>query len=236
MKTLLRLLFPLFITSTSFARPESLACRIAFLSESGLTYPSALDSLAPKGTMSIITEREYGILERKAYAKHGDNTVAAKKELQRHLDSFGRGLLRENQASEILASLGYEVIRNPDQLPELREHYNELKRRDGLLPKRRPDLILEKKIFDIYSPETRRLGVIAKRVHKKSYSDQSRRIVINLFDIYSHPLNVDLGDLADILVQVDSGLIEVLVLTGTISSPRVVRIFPLGGHFSANSQ
>ena len=60
--------------------------------------------------------------------------------------------------------------------------------------------------------------------------------MINLFDIYSHPLNVDLGDLADILVQVDSGLIEVLVLTGTISSPRVVRIFPLGGHFSANSQ
>ncbi len=77
-----------------------------------------------------------------------------------------RGLERENETAVALAKAGYDVEQNPNV--------------EG---KRNPDLRIEGKVFDVYSPDYgTRLRNIFSTVRDKVVDEQARRIVINLDD------------------------------------------------------
>jgi len=75
-----------------------------------------------------------------------------------------RGLARENDAADILAKAGYDVDQNPD-VPGTRN----------------PDLRIEGRVFDVYSPD---YGTSAKSIFAavklKAATGQATRVVINL--------------------------------------------------------
>ncbi len=80
-------------------------------------------------------------------------------------DSTIRALKRENESAKLLAENGYDVYQNP-----------------GHINGKYPDLLLEGKVFDVYSPSSSNPRNIAAAIESKVLSGQTNRIVLNLDD------------------------------------------------------
>ena len=80
-------------------------------------------------------------------------------------EATARSLRRENEAAQILARAGYNVIQNP---PKLKNGAN-------------PDYLIEGQLFDCYAPATINDQTITGTIDKK-VPRQAERLVFNLAD------------------------------------------------------
>ncbi|WP_371688560.1 hypothetical protein [Micromonospora sp. KC207] len=126
-----------------------------------------------------------------------------------------RSLQRENEAANILADKGYRVQQNPNQVEAAAAR---AKTGDVGKPTSKPDMLVEGKVFDVYSPSVvKKVRGIWTEASKKVDGGQTQRVLINLKD---WP-----GELADLRKQFTDwpipGLKEVKVITSA------GEIFPL---------
>jgi hypothetical protein len=111
-----------------------------------------------------------------------------------------RGRERENESAQVLARFGYDIEQNP-KLPG----------------DKRPDYLIEGRVFDHMAPETPRARNIWGRAGQKVKEGQASRIVINLDDS-----RVRVDELREQFRWPIPGLEEVLV----IRRGDVRRLFP----------
>lgn len=81
-----------------------------------------------------------------------------------------RSLTRENESAKLLAQNGYDVYQNPP-LEKLKSNNN-----------KKPDLLVEGTVFDVYSPSSSNPRNIASSIENKIRSGQTDRIILNLDD------------------------------------------------------
>ncbi|WP_334077937.1 hypothetical protein [Paenibacillus sanfengchensis] len=87
-----------------------------------------------------------------------------------------RGLIRQNEAANVLAEQGYRTIML-DEVPNGKFEGNGY----GINPKNSPDFIIEGQVFDCYSPKSINFTNIRSTLRDKT-TNQARRIVLNLND------------------------------------------------------
>lgn len=80
---------------------------------------------------------------------------------------------RQNEAARILGAAGYSIHQNPSLSDDER-------RLAGVGPRKNPDMIIEGRVFDVYSPGTDNSRNLRGRIARKVSEGQARRIVVNL--------------------------------------------------------
>ena len=114
---------------------------------------------------------------------------------------FKRGIARENEAADVLASKGYKVEQGPVLSDADRI-------RDGIKPGKNPDYRIEGRIFDGYAPQTPTAAGVYDGILDKVAKGQTHRIVLNLGDT-----NVRPGDIQKLLRESPiAGLQEVVIV------------------------
>ena len=94
-------------------------------------------------------------------------------------DDVKRGIRLENESAAYLARHGYRVhqdpvgtgLLTPKQLDAL-----------GLDPKKKPDLLIEGRVFDVYAPKGDKLSGLRDGMAEKTAYNQAHRLVVNLAD------------------------------------------------------
>lgn len=117
-------------------------------------------------------------------------------------DETIRGMTRQMESADALARAGYEVHHRP-HVPGSRKA---------------PDLLVEGRVFDCYSPRSTRARNVASEMATKVSERQTRRIVLNL-DERSVTIDAMRQQLADWPIE---GLEEVIVVQGG----DVIPLFP----------
>ena len=112
-----------------------------------------------------------------------------------------RGLTRENESANLFAKNGYDVYQNP-----------------GRINGKDPDLLLEGKVFDVYSPSSSNPRNIAGAMEGKILSGQTNRIVLNLED---SPVSIDV-----LKAQLEQYPIEGLEEVIIIKDGKIIHFFP----------
>ncbi|MDR7325427.1 MULTISPECIES: CdiA C-terminal domain-containing protein [Catenuloplanes] len=92
-----------------------------------------------------------------------------------------RSLEMENSAAARLAAEGYRVEQNPSPQDVAQARQNA---GDAGLPQKRPDYLIEGRVFDAYSPTASDKAVhyLADEVQAKIVKGQTQRVVVNLED------------------------------------------------------
>ena len=85
----------------------------------------------------------------------------------------------ENQVPQALAASGYGTVANPTkgENPTLT---SEGMTAEGLDPGKRPDLLIENRVFDTYTPETDSITGIRDGIEEKIVARQTHRVVVDL--------------------------------------------------------
>lgn len=78
-----------------------------------------------------------------------------------------RALRRENESAQIIATAGYNIEQNPTP---------------PLGSRKKPDYLIEGRIFDCYAPETANAYNIVRSIAHKVGTGQTNRIILNLDD------------------------------------------------------
>ena len=191
------------------------------------TFPSNTISLQPGGSKDQLNDLDYKTKTR--------DQIAIKI----------RSLELENQAAKVLALKGFMTTQlgQPDQ--ELQFYVDDLKSDDHLGLNRNPDLIVEDKIFDVYSPNTNNFNFsklsenktkqavenkwrqVSSQIAKKIENLQTHRVVVNLFDSPVLNSHKEIRHFIEILNRsAVVGLHEVLVIANIKGEPKVYRVFP----------
>lgn len=153
----------------------------------------------------------------------------------------------ENVVSEVFAKNGYDVVRNPDRIDldytstaqrrtEIRQLYSTARSRDGLVTSSnmQPDLIIEGKIFDVFTPRNPQAHAIYNGIAEKVSRGQTARVVLNLvnlreFNTWTIKLIRDqiTAGLKDPAVQAQVRKIqEVKAVIPGRTGPQIVQIWP----------
>ena len=105
----------------------------------------------------------------------GEGVLTGAPEETRHIAHRRQrsGLERQNESARILAAEGFRVHQNPNVSPE------EMLAA-GLSPTRRPDFIIEGRVFDSIAPITDSVGNLHRRIADKIARGQAHRVVVNL--------------------------------------------------------
>lgn len=110
--------------------------------------------------------------------------------------------MRENESAETLAKHGYDIEQNPIV--------------HGTTKK--PDYLVENKIFDCYSPSSSNARNIASNIELKVTKEQAQRIILNLDDS-----TVSFSVLKEQLSQYPiQGLEEIIIIKGN----QVTHLYP----------
>ena len=85
----------------------------------------------------------------------------------------------ENQVGDATASAGYRTVQNPTEgaNPALTR---ERMMAEGLDPDKDPDLLLENRIWDTYTPEADKASSIRNGIQSKIDNKQTHRVVVDL--------------------------------------------------------
>jgi Contact-dependent growth inhibition CdiA C-terminal domain len=127
--------------------------------------------------------------------------------------------IEEEKAAHALSDMGYKVKFNDGQISRDRML------KEGLDPGRVPDLEVNGKIFDIYSPVSRDPKAAVQGVIDKIDKGQTHRVVINVSGEAGAPEK--LKEITDRLRAINpNGLHEVLAVKITGGNSELVRIFP----------
>jgi len=113
-----------------------------------------------------------------------------------------RGLTRENESADVLAKKGYNIEQNP--------------KIEGTTKK--PDYLIEGKVFDNYAPSGKNPRSIASNIEDKIKSEQTNRIVLNLED---SKLDLDLFKKQLTEFPIDN-LEEIIIIKGN----KVINYYP----------
>ena len=93
------------------------------------------------------------------------------------------GIRGQNEALARLADAGYRVVqqptetKGPDGKPVLT---GDMQNRLGLDSDKKPDALIEGRVFDVYSPTTNNAKNVYDEISEKAGKDQAHRIVLNL--------------------------------------------------------
>lgn len=85
----------------------------------------------------------------------------------------------ENQVADKLASAGYRTVQRPAEGPNPPLTPGRLKA-EGLNPRAKPDLLLENRVFDTYTPEADDAVSIRNGIADKVNAKQTRSVVVDL--------------------------------------------------------
>ncbi|MAE74098.1 MAG: hypothetical protein CL675_08370 [Bdellovibrionaceae bacterium] len=222
--------FLVLLTPCSQANYPSL-CQLTFVDYEGLTEPS---SSAPRAILGVQTDFHkrgpYFLLYRlqRRLRRNPDDRKTVE-ELEHIIHQQVDDIRLENLSTIAFANSGYKVIQNPTKIPKFLDGYSLIRRNEGVRQSRTPDLIIENRIFDVYSPRQSDPDTIAKTILVKWGKGQTRRVVINLMPLDSLPprSTPDLQALKSLLLeQADSGLKEVFTLQGDLDDVQIDRLYP----------
>ncbi|GJE69600.1 hypothetical protein CHKEEEPN_1129 [Methylorubrum podarium] len=178
--------------------PEALPPLPGFgAADPGLAGPTALESRSDPGLT-----RPMGAINGTPSGLRSSNVEGAELDDQQQVDS-------ENQVADRLAAQGYAVVQNPTVGPAPALAPKQMEDL-GLNPTRNPDLLLNGRVFDTYTPvvdkaEAVRGGIYVKVVEKK----QTDRVVVDL----RNTTQTDAAVRAALRADPVPGLKEVLTLT-----------------------
>jgi len=116
-----------------------------------------------------------------------------------------RGIKRQNEAADAIANEGYKVEYNGDILPNGKN----------------PDLKIEGKYFDVYTPTSSNISQVRKGISKKVKGEQADRIVLNLADS-----DVSADDISKMLSNPNKEITGLQEVIGIGKDGSVIHIYP----------
>lgn len=152
------------------------------------------DTLQDSLRVEKVIKRKTKISPSKSYNINAKTKGHATKITNKLNDETRRSYLRENEAAEVIAQHGYEMEQNPIV--------------EGTT--RKPDYIIEKEIFDCYSPsKATKVRSISSTIEEKVIiKKQTNRVVLNLND-WNGNIEELIKELNDYPIE---GLKEVLIV------------------------
>ena len=136
-----------------------------------------------------------------------------------------QGIRAQNEALARLADAGYRVVqqptetKGPDGKPVLT---GDMQNRLGLDSDKKPDALIEGRVFDVYSPTTNNAKNVYDEISEKAGKDQAHRIVLNLRNS-----DVQVRDLRRLLQENPIPKLKEIILID--KSGNISHLFPFQG-------
>ena len=130
-----------------------------------------------------------------------------------------RMALEEEKAAQALSDMGYKVKFNDGQITKDRML------KEGLNPAKNPDLEVNGKIFDIYTPQSTSTISQVDGVLDKVQKGQTHRVVVNVSEAYDTPERLQQLS-KELRERNPEGLHEVIAIHKHDGATELVRVFP----------